>query len=121
MIDDLPSAARRPGEPDGERSSAPPAGARRPDRLVGPDVVRGVALIGVVVMNYHGYLNGSGASAGPGATWAQSLFDPWQGVLSIRFAATFVTVAGIGVSLLTRRSRASGDRALVSADRWRLV
>ena len=25
-------------------------------RLAGPDVVRAVALIGVVVMNYHGYL-----------------------------------------------------------------
>ena len=26
------------------------------ERLPGPDVVRAVALIGVVVMNYHGYL-----------------------------------------------------------------
>ena len=25
-------------------------------RLPGPDVVRAIALIGVVVMNYHGYL-----------------------------------------------------------------
>ena len=47
------------------------------------------------------------------------LFDPWRGPLSTRFAATFVLVAGVGVTLLTRRS--IGDRALVSAARWRLV
>ena len=86
-------------------------------RLVGPDVVRGVALIGVVVMNYHGYLNGSGASAGPDASWAQSLFDPWTGrAVSTRFAATFVHGRrASGVTLLTHRSVDSGDRAARSA------
>lgn len=89
----------------------------RPQRLVGIDVVRAVALIGVVVMNYHGYLNqGAGAD-----TFFGRLFHPWVGVLSTRFAATFVTVAGIGVVLLTNRSRRSGDRAAISDDRWRLA
>jgi len=100
-------------------AAAPPT--RRPDRLIGPDVTRGIALIGVVVMNYHGYLNGAAANAGPGATFFQRLFDPFHGVLGTRFAATFVTVAGIGVTLLTRRSVASGDRMARSVDRWRLV
>ncbi len=90
-------------------------------RLVGPDVTRAVALLGVVVMNYHGYLNGSDAIAGPHSTWAQSLFDPWTGVLATRFAATFVTVAGIGITLLTERGRLGGDREAISADRWRLA
>ena len=90
-------------------------------RIPGPDVTRAVALVGVVVMNYHGYLNGAGAAAGPDATFAQSLFDPYRGVLSTRFAATFVLVAGIGVTLLTNRSRLSRDPTAMQVDRWRLL
>lgn len=100
-----------------------PAGGRThtgESRIAGPDVVRAVALIGVVVMNYHGYLNGSEARAEPGEPFAARLFDPWEGVLATRFAATFVLVAGIGVALFSRRSLASGDRDAIRADRWRL-
>lgn len=98
-----------------------PAGHTRSGapRIIGLDVTRGLALIGVVVMNYHGYLNG-GQTSDP-ATFLDRLFHPWVGVLSTRFAATFVLVAGMGITLLTNRSRASGDRAAITADRWRLV
>lgn len=92
-------------------------------RLAGPDVVRGVALIGVVVMNFHGYLIlRNGGDVGEG--WAADLLDPWDGLLSTRFAATFVLVAGVGVTLLTRRSveaRRAGTADRVSEQRWRLV
>ena len=76
-------------------------------RLPGPDVVRAVALIGVVVMNFHGYLAArrSQSRARVGDGWAAELFDPWNGPLSTRFAATFVLVAGVGVTLLTRVDR----------------
>lgn len=105
-----------------QRSGTGPAPARESHpRLVGPDVVRAVALIGVVVMNYHGYLNGANAIAGDGASFAQRLFDPWEGVLSTRFAATFVLVAGVGVTLLTNRSRLADDAPAISANRLRLV
>jgi uncharacterized protein len=90
-------------------------------RLRGPDVVRAVALIGVVVMNYHGYLLLE-AGGGPGATgtgWAAELFDPWVGPLATRFAATFVLVAGVGVTLMTASSVGDPDR--ITALRWRLV
>lgn len=111
-----PSSLERPFEhPPGGRTHTGES------RLPGPDVVRAVALIGVVVMNYHGYLNGTQARAEPGDPFATRWFDPWQGVLATRFAATFVVVAGIGVALFTRRSLASGDRAAVRADRWRLA
>ena len=87
-------------------------------RLPGPDVVRAVALIGVVVMNYHGYLLLQ--QEGPRATDAiNRFFDPWTGPLSTRFAATFVLVAGVGVTLLTRRS--IGDRDAVRRRRLTLV
>ena len=97
-------------------------------RLPGPDVVRAVALIGVVVMNYHGYLI-LRDSADLRAGWLEELFDPWTGPLSTRFAATFVLVAGVGVTLMTTstvdRVRCDPDdqaahRSLATM-RWRLV
>ena len=86
-------------------------------RRPGPDVVRALALIGVVVMNYHGYLIIRGAT--PGRSAAADFFDPWTGPLSTRFPATFVLVAAVGVTLLTRRSRQ--DPELVTEMRWRLA
>jgi uncharacterized membrane protein YeiB len=86
-------------------------------RLPGPDVVRAVALIGVVVMNFHGYLILRGGNRGEGSL--DRFFDPWTGPLSTRFAATFVLVAGVGVTLLTRG--AIGQQERVRARRWTLV
>lgn len=97
-------------------------------RLPGPDVVRAVALIGVVVMNYHGYLilrDTTDLRAG----WLEELFDPWTGPLSTRFAATFVLVAGVGVTLMTASTvnharRYPDDETAqrsLTAMRWRLV
>lgn len=115
----------------------PATGSRPPgERIAGLDVVRAVALIGVVVMNYHGYLILLGAERGSDPL--ERFFDPWTGPLATRFAATFVLVAGIGVSLMTERLRtaevddaASGDvdaldqrrdvRSAITAMRWRFV
>lgn len=93
----------------------------RSTRLPGPDVTRAIALLGVITMNYHGYLNGGDAAAVAGDSRMTALFDPWQGVLSTRFAATFVTMAGVGITLLTNRARVGGDRTEIAALRWRLV
>ena len=49
-------------------------------------------LIGVVLMNFHGYLILRGGGQGDGAL--DRFFNPWTGPLSTRFAATFVLVAG---------------------------
>ena len=87
--------------------------ARRP----GPDVVRAVAMAGVVVMNYHGYLIIRGAARDGGAL--EDLFDPWVGPLATRFAATFVLTAGVGVTLMTNSSL--DDPARRTEMRWRLV
>lgn len=86
-------------------------------RTPGPDVVRAVAMAGVVMMNYHGYLIIRGGRQGNGQL--DDLFDPWTGPLSTRFAATFVLTAGVGVTLMTRSS--IGDQAAVTEMRWRLV
>lgn len=92
--------------------------SKRPgNRRPGPDVVRALAMAGVVVMNYHGYLIIKGARR-DGNAW-YDLFDPWVGPFSTRFAATFVLTAGVGVSLMT--ASAIGDPARTTALRWRLV
>ena len=90
------------------------------ERIIELDVVRAIALIGVCVMNYHGYLIREGAKYPP-TNGVERFFDPWTGPLSTRFAAVFVTIAGMGISLLTTRSRSARDSAGISADRWKLV
>lgn len=90
----------------------------RPDRReISPDVTRSLALLGVIIMNYHGYMILRGAPRRDGTL--SELFDPWTGVFSTRFAATFVLVAGAGVTLMTRS--ALGDPERVRALRWRLA
>ncbi len=93
--------------------------ARPGNRVIDLDVVRAIALIGVCVMNYHAYLILRGGNPGDG--FAARVFDPWNGPLSTRFAATFVVVAGMGVSLLTNRAVLSGDRVERSRVRWVLI
>ena len=90
---------------------------RRTGRLVGPDVVRAVAMAGVVIMNFHGYLILRGGEREGG--WLYDFFNPWVGPLATRFAATFVLTAGVGVSLLTRS--AAGNRARANELRWILA
>ncbi|MCU1388987.1 MAG: hypothetical protein JWL72_2325 [Ilumatobacteraceae bacterium] len=89
------------------------------ERLIGPDVTRAIALIGVVIMNFHGYLNGGDDHVD--RSFAERVFDPTDGPLTTRFAAVFVLVAGMGVTLMTNRSRLGGDRVAVRNDRWRLA
>jgi uncharacterized protein len=94
--------------------------AQRHDmRIIDLDVTRAIALIGVCVMNYHGYLILQGAD--PGDDFVGRLFNPWTGPFSTRFAATFVTVAGMGVTLLARRATATRDPAEISRVRWVLI
>jgi len=97
-------------------SPSPPTSTAR---QAGVDVARAIALIGVVVMNYHGYLILRGGTEGE--SFINRTFNPFTGPLSTRFAATFVLVAGMGVTLMTNRSRLSGDRSAITAHRWVLV
>ena len=80
-------------------------------RIESLDVTRALALFGVVAMNYHAYLNGILAYYPKYPSVWERLFNPITGPLTTRFAATFVLIAGIGVSLFTKRARESGARA----------
>ena len=90
------------------------------DRVIDLDVSRAVALIGVALMNYQGYL--MLLSGEPvGRSVVNHALDPWRGPLATRFAATFVVVAGMGVTLMTNRVRRSATPTQVREMRWVLV
>ncbi|MBI5211216.1 MAG: DUF418 domain-containing protein [Elusimicrobia bacterium] len=70
-------------------------------RIAGFDLARGLAVFGMVLVNFKFVMGLEGSEAG----WLGGLAGLFDG----RAAATFVTLAGIGVSLLSRRARETGD------------
>jgi len=85
------------------------------------DVTRALAISGVVLMNYHTYLNKGEATNPVRSTWSTDLLDPATGILTTRFAATFVVVAGIGAALFAREALGSGDRTEIARRRTVLL
>lgn len=107
----------RPSGADVFKRPATSAARHRTPRVAALDITRAIALVGVVVMNYHGYLNGDDDRTGA----LDRLLDIDSGILSTRFAAVFVLIAGVSVSLLTNSSRSTGDGSVVRRDRLRLA
>lgn len=87
------------------------------ERLPSLDVTRAVAIVGVIALNYHGYLNPRQWTQPLDQSPWEAMFSPLTGILTTRFAATFVFVAGIGVALFFR----SGQRDRHEIARRRLV
>ena len=75
-----------------------PVGAAR---VVGIDVARAVAVLGMVLVNFKVLSNTR--EAGPG--WLVALAERLDG----RASALFVVLAGVGVGMLTRRAREDGS------------
>ncbi|MCE2855493.1 MAG: DUF418 domain-containing protein [Ilumatobacteraceae bacterium] len=65
-------------------------------------MTRALALSGVVALNFHTYLNGTGASSPLVPSVWERLFNPDTGPLTTRFAAVFVCVAGVAIALMER-------------------
>ena len=80
------------------------------------DIARSIALFGIIVLNYHGYLNGANATGAVQTTWFARLMDPWNGLL-VPSPVIFVVVAGIGCGLLTSTSHHVSNTEL----RWLLI
>lgn len=70
-------------------------------RIAGFDLARGLAVFGMVLVNFKFVTGLEGAEDGPLAALA--------GAFDGRAAATFVILAGIGVSLLSAKARRQGD------------
>lgn len=80
-------------------------------RILGLDLARALAIFGMLTVNFRAKLTDVEEPA-----WLLRLAEQVDG----RAAATFVFLAGIGVALLTRKSRLSGNAAEIRADRWLL-
>ncbi|MEY3581924.1 MAG: hypothetical protein RLZ02_877 [Actinomycetota bacterium] len=93
----------------------------RPSRISSLDVTRALALVGVVVMNYHAYLNKSAAFYPERPSFAERIFNPLSGILTTRFAATFVLVAGMGIALLVQPAIRSENATLIRATQMKLA
>lgn len=89
-------------------------------RDAGLDVTRVIALLGIIVVNYHGYLNGAQALGNDQSNPVLRLLDPWNGIL-VFSPVVFVVTSGIGCALLTNGARESTDSVAQSAMRWVLV
>jgi uncharacterized membrane protein YeiB len=80
------------------------------DRNPSLDATRTVALLGIIILNYHGYLNGYEAIGADKENFFVRIMDAWNGVLAPS-PVVFVLVSGISCSLL----------ASANFDRWILV
>jgi uncharacterized membrane protein YeiB len=82
------------------------------NRIVGYDLARAVALLGMLLVNFS-VLLGSGSSD---PIWLDYLIEMIQG----RAAATFVVLAGVGLSLLSKSVYLSEDKAAINVKRLTL-
>jgi uncharacterized protein len=83
------------------------------DRILGYDLARSFALLGMIVVHF-----GLVMAADPSRpVWATEVMKFLDG----RAAATFVVLAGVGLSLRSRRAVAAGDLAAISEVRRVLV
>src|SRR5262245_56304077 len=86
----------------------------QPSRIVGYDLARALAILGMVVVHFSIVI----AKDWTQPAWLASIVF---GFLDGRAAATFVVLAGIGITLMSRRAVESGDPAALAEVRRRLV
>lgn len=82
-------------------------------RVLGFDVARALAIIGMVLVNFKIAMG----AAGNGPAWLIWLL----GLLDGRAAAAFVILAGVGLSLVSRRARLENDQAAIARNRNTLL
>lgn len=97
---------------DSVTTAAPPV-AQVSKRIIGLDIARAFAIVGMVIVNFK--VTMSAESNGP--QWLRTIAAVFDG----RAAATFVVLAGIGASLGSRRQRESGGPAEQRAAQWTLA
>jgi uncharacterized protein len=95
-----------------QTSSAAPADLTT-ERVLGFDVARALAILGMVVVHFA--IVAAADRSGP--AWLNAVL----GLLDGRAAATFVILAGVGITLLSRRAVASTDPLAVARVQHTLV
>ena len=87
--------------------------SRTASRIQGFDIARALAIFGMITVNYRATF----PITADGPAWLE-----WMaGQVNGRAAALFVFLAGIGISLLSRRGRMAEDADLIRADRMNLL
>jgi uncharacterized protein len=94
------------GERGEGREEVAPADAPVTGRVVGFDAARSLALLGMIVVHFS--LVAAADRSGP--AWLAGILALLDG----RAAATFVVLAGVGLTLMSRRAVASGDPAALA-------
>ncbi len=83
------------------------------NRILGYDLARALAVFGMVLVNFKVVMCGQIEEP----TWLS-----WSvGLLEGRAAATFVVLAGVGISLMTGRGRLSNNQIIIARDRGTLI
>ena len=82
-------------------------------RILGYDVARALAVFGMVIVNYKVVMN----AGGNGPDWLVWL----AGLFNGRAAAIFVILAGVGITMLSRKAVAAQDYAQIRQDRVTLL
>ena len=104
------------------------SGRQLEPRFASLDVARTIAMFGIIVLNYHGYLNFQSTSSMTAPSVFERWWHPFEGALANPFPVGFVMVAGMGVALLLQNvARANANlntteiaQARTEA-RWRLA
>jgi len=85
----------------------------QPPRIAAFDAARAFAVLGMVLVNFKVVAG----AAGRGPRWLTLATDFIDG----KAAATFVVLAGVGLALLTRRARESGDASQLRSARLSIL
>ncbi|TQR36961.1 DUF418 domain-containing protein [Lysinibacillus sphaericus] len=81
-------------------------------RIEGLDFARALAMFGMLIVNFKIIMGATGRGS-DWLIWFTGLFEG-------RASATFVTLAGIGVALMTRKARNGGDLSTIKENRLKL-
>lgn len=81
------------------------------ERIIGIDIARAVAVIGMIIVNFKVVLGDHGEG------WVKSLASVFDG----KAAATFVVLAGVGLSLMTNTALRNKDTQRLQSVRRRIV
>lgn len=81
------------------------------ERIIGIDVARAFAVIGMIIVNFKIVLGENGL------TWVKSLASAFDG----KAAATFVVLAGVGLAMMTNSALSNNDRQKIKAVRIKIA
>jgi uncharacterized membrane protein YeiB len=81
------------------------------ERIIGLDVARALAVIGMIIVNFKIVFGTEGA------TWAKN----FAGIFEGKAAATFVVLAGIGIALMTKSSLRENNKHKLNLVRKKIV